>query len=66
MHWMSSFFYVEAKFKFLEKRIINDGITRDEIFQKFSRVHPVENKKIEEIFEELKVEPVDEKLRKCK
>jgi hypothetical protein len=57
---------VEAKFGPLEKGIKTIDITRDEIFQKNSQVHPFDHRNNEEIFEELKVEPVYEKLRKYK
>jgi hypothetical protein len=40
---------------------------RDEIFQKNSRVHPLgRQKENEELLEELKLEPVDEELRRYK
>ena len=39
MHWLSPFFYVEAKFGPLEKEIKETDINRDEIFQKDSRIH---------------------------
>jgi len=39
---------------------------RDEIFPKNSRVHPFENRRNEEVLEELQAEPVDEKLRRHK
>jgi hypothetical protein len=57
---------MEAKFRPLERRIENDGITRDESFQKNSRVHPFGHERNEEIFEGLKVEPVEEKLSRYK
>jgi len=40
MHWLSQLFYMEAKFRLLEKNIRKIGVNRDEIFQKNSRVHP--------------------------
>ena len=39
---------------------------RDEIFLKNSRVHPFDNRRNEEVLEELQVEPVEEKLRRHK
>jgi hypothetical protein len=35
-------------------------------FQKNNRVQPWDHKRYKEILEELKVEPADEKLRRCK
>jgi len=40
MHLLPPFFYMEAKFGPLEKRIKTIDISRDEIFQKNSWVHP--------------------------
>jgi len=58
---------MEAKFGPLGKRIKTTDINRDEIFQKNGRVHPFLNhERNEEILEVLKVEPVDEKLRRYK
>jgi len=57
---------MKAKVRRLEKRIKNDGITRDEIFQKNGRVRPFDHERIEEILQGLKVEPIEEKLRKYK
>jgi hypothetical protein len=54
---------MEAKFIPLERRIKDDGITRYEIFQKNSRVHPLGHEGNKEILEGLKVEPIEEKLR---
>jgi len=54
---------MEAKFRPLERRINNDGITRDEIFRKNNRVHPSDHERNEEILEDLKVKPDDENLR---
>jgi hypothetical protein len=39
LHWLSPFFYMEAKFGPLEKRIKKIDITQDAIFQKNSQVH---------------------------
>jgi len=52
------------KFRPLEKRINNVGITRDEIFLKNSRFHSSDHERNEEILEDLKVKPVDENLRR--
>ena len=66
MHWLSSLFSMEAKFRPLDRRIKDDGITRDEIFQKNGRVHTFDHERNEEILEGLKVEPTEEKLRRYK
>jgi hypothetical protein len=55
---------MEAKFRLLEKRIRKIGFNRDEIFRKNSRAHPFDHKRNEEILEDLKVEPVNQKLRR--
>jgi len=47
-------------FGYLQKNI---DISRDEIFQKNSLERPFGYKRNEEIWEEMKVEPVEEKLR---
>jgi len=62
------FFYIEAKFGPIErKRTKTIDINRDEIFQNNSPVHPLlTTKGIKEILEQLKVEPVDEKIRRYK
>jgi hypothetical protein len=57
---------MEAKFRLLERRIKKDGVTRDENFQKNGRVHPHDHERNEEILEGLKVEPIEEKLRRYK
>jgi len=48
------------------KRIKTTYINRDEIFQKNSRVHPLRLQREKDILVELKVEPVDEELRRYK
>jgi len=40
MHWLSPFFYMEAKFGLLEKRVKTIDINRDIICQKNSRTRP--------------------------
>jgi hypothetical protein len=57
---------MEAKFRPLERRIKDDGITRDEIFQKNNRVHRFDHERNEEILEGLKVEAIEEKRRRYK
>jgi hypothetical protein len=50
---------MKLKFRPLERRIKKDGITRYEIFQKNSRVHPLDHEGNQEIWEGLKVEPIE-------
>jgi len=57
---------MEAKFGTLEKGIKVIGLNRDEIFQKNSRVHDFWEQKKEENVGDLKVESVEEKLRRHK
>jgi hypothetical protein len=45
MYWLSPFFYMEATFWSLEKKVKTFAITRDEIFQN-SRAHTSFNYKI--------------------
>jgi len=45
MRGLSSLFYMEAKFRPLEKTINNDGIAREEIFRKNSRVYPSDHER---------------------
>jgi len=56
---------METKFELSEKGEKTIYIIRDEIFQKSSGLHPFfYHKRIEEILEQLKIEPVNEKLRR--
>jgi hypothetical protein len=57
MHLLSPLFYMEAKFRPLEKELKMIDVIRDKIFVKTLLDH----ERNEEIFEELKVEQVDEK-----
>ena len=41
MHWLSQFYYLEAKFGPLENKIKTIDISPDESFRKNSRVHPL-------------------------
>ena len=67
MHCLSTFFYVELKFGPLEKRVKMTNINQDYIFQKIGGGGTLfDHKRNVEILEELKVEPVDKKLRKYK
>jgi hypothetical protein len=75
MKWLSQFFYMEAKFGPLEKRIKNSDIgmrffpknsQAHIFFPKNSQAHIFDHRRNEERLEELQVEPVDEKLRKYK
>jgi hypothetical protein len=50
----------------VKKIIKKTKIHRDEFFCRNSRVHPFHHKRNEEIQEDLRVEPVDEKLRRYK
>jgi len=65
-HWVSPFFYMKAKFGPSEKRIKVIVISWDEIFQKNSWCTLFDHSRNEEIFEDLKGEPIEEKLRRCK
>jgi len=56
---------MEAKFGPPEKKT-DDWIERDEIFQKNSGYTLFDHERNGEILEEMKVEPVDEKLRRNK
>jgi hypothetical protein len=64
MHWMSPFFYMEAKFETLGKRIKNDLHQSKLNFSEQLFTPFWTTKKSEEILEELKVKAVNEKLRK--
>ena len=60
---------MEAKFGPSDKNIKTDwyqDVNRDETFQRNSGVRPLWPHSKEEILEDLKVEPVDEKLRRYK
>ena len=56
---------MEAKSGPLERRI-KKQYHWDEIFLKNSRLHPLDNRRKEEVLEEMQAEPVDEKLRRHK
>jgi hypothetical protein len=56
---------MEVKLGPLEKRIKTIGINGYESSQKNSLVHPFDHKRNDEILEELKVEPAEEKLKRC-
>jgi hypothetical protein len=57
---------VVAKFRPIEKRIKKTDVIQDEISQNNSRYILFEHKKKEGILEEMKVEPLDIKLKKYK
>ena len=57
---------MEAQFGPLDKRIKMTDINRDETVQTNSQEQYFDQKRNEEIFEEVKIEPVDEKLRRYK
>jgi hypothetical protein len=57
---------MESKFGPLEKRIKTIDINRDETFRRTAGYTLLDHKRNEEILEELKAEPVDEKRRRYK
>jgi hypothetical protein len=67
MHWLSLFFYIEAKFGPLDKRI-KKRLTSVELkfFRRTAGYTLFDHKINEKIFEGLNVEAVDEKLGRCK
>jgi hypothetical protein len=67
MHRLSSFIYMDAIFEPSDIRIKKmTDIKQDEVFIRTSGYALIEHKRNEEIFEELKAEPYDEKLRRYK
>jgi hypothetical protein len=63
MHWLLPFFNMEAKFGPINKKFKNNCVNRDENFQKKSLFAHKNN---EVVLEDMKVEPVDQKLRTYK
>jgi hypothetical protein len=57
MHWLSPFFYMEAKFGPLERRLRKTENNRDEFFRTAGYTL-FDHKRNKEILEELKVEPI--------
>jgi hypothetical protein len=55
-----------TKFGPIKKRIKKTDVIQDEISQNNSRYTPFEHKRKEGILEKMKVEPLDEKLRRYK
>jgi len=69
MYWLAPFFYTEAKFGLLEKMIKSDSYQSGWNFsEERSGIPPplFDHKGNQEILEELKLEPVNEKVRRCK
>jgi len=66
MHWLSTFLYVEAKFGPLEKRIKKIESNEMKFLIRTARYTFFDHRRNEYILEELKVEPVDEKLGRYK
>jgi len=62
MHCFSPFFYREAKFGPIEKRTKTNDLVEIKFFRRPARY----TKEMKKFLEELKVEPVDEKLRRYK
>jgi hypothetical protein len=65
MHWLFPFFYLEAKFGPVEKRMKTIDIEM-EFYRRTAGYDLLDRKRNEEILEELKVEQFDEKLRRYK
>ena len=64
MHYLSPFFYMEAKFRSLYKRIKNDWHQSRWNFSEEQRDAHFDHKRTEVILEEFKVESVEEKPRR--
>jgi len=66
-HWLIPFYYVEAKFGSLEKKDKTRLASIDmKFFRRTAEYALFGHKRNEEIFEDLKAEPVDQKLRRYK
>jgi acetone carboxylase gamma subunit len=68
MHWFSRCFYreTEGKFEPSGKRIKRLPAIERKLFRRTAGHAFCDHKRNEDILEELKVEQVDEKLRRCK
>ena len=65
-NWLSQFCYVEVKFGPLEKKIKKLTSFDMKVFRRTAGCNLCDHKRNEEIWEELKVETFDEKLRRHK
>ena len=66
LHWFSAFFYLEAKFRPLKKGQRRLTSMEIKVFRKTTGYTLFDHKRKENILEELKVEPADEKIRRFK
>jgi len=66
MHWLYLFFYMEVKLGPSEERIKKRLISIENKFFRTASYTQFDHKRNEEILEELKGEPIDEKLRRYK
>jgi hypothetical protein len=67
MHWLSSFFYTEGKFWTVRQKDKKRLISSEMKFYSRAGVYTLfDHKRNEGILEDLKVEPLEEKLRRYK